>query len=304
MYSKSVQWMNYHHLFYFWTIAKEGSVAAAATRLRLAQPTISGQIRALEESLGEKLFQRSGRGLALTEEGRIAFKYANEIFLLGTELHEVLKGRPTGRPLRLHVGVADVVPKLVAYRLLEAALHLPEPVQIVCREDKPDRLLADLAIHNLDIVIADAPVGPSIRVRAFNHLLGECGISFFATPALAKKCRKHFPKSLNGTPMLLPTDNTALRSSLDQWMATHKIRPVIAGEFEDSALLSVFGQTGMGVFVAPSIIEPEVKRQYQVEVVGRVRSIRERFFVISVERKLTHPAVLAILETAKREIGR
>ncbi len=296
-----MEWINYHHLLYFWMVAKEGSIARAAMQLRLAQPTISGQIRALEESLGEKLFQRLGRRLILTEVGRIAFRYANEIFSLGSEFHEVLKGRPTGRPLRLRVGVADAVPKLVAYRLLEPALHLSEPVQIICREDKPDRLLAELAIHSLDVVLSDAPIGPTIRVRAFNHLLGEYGISFFATPLLARKCRKGFPKSLNGIPLLLPTENTALRHSIDQWLVANEIRPLVAGEFEDSALLSVFGQTGMGIFTAPSIIESEVQRQYQVQVVGRVNGIREKFYAISVERKLKHPAVLAILEAARKK---
>lgn len=296
-----MEWLNYHHLLYFWTVAKEGSIARATAELRLAQPTISGQIRVLEESLGEKLFQRSGRNLVLTDIGRLAFRYADEIFSLGRELRDVLKSGPSARPLRLLVGVADVVPKLVAYKLLEPALSLSEPVQIICREDKPDRLLAELASHNLDVVLSDAPVGPSIQIRAFNHLLGECSVLFMAAPRLAKAYRRGFPKSLNGAPFLLPTENTALRHSLDRWFVSKGIRPRIVGEFEDSALLKVFGQTGMGIFPAQSIIEAEIRRQYQVQVVGRVESIKERFYAISVERKLKHPAVIAISEAARKK---
>lgn len=297
-----VEWLNYHHLLYFWTVAKEGSIARATAELRLAQPTISGQIRVLEESLGEKLFQRSGRNLVLTDVGRVVFRYADEIFSLGRELRDVLKSGSSARPLRLLVGVADVVPKLVAYRLLEPALRLTEPIQIVCREDRPDRLLAELAIHNLDIVLSDAPVEPSLRIRAFSHLLGECGVVFFATQALASTYRRGFPRSLNGAPLLLPTENTALRHSLDRWFVSKGIRPRIVGEFEDSALLNVFGQTGMGIFLAPSIIEAEVRRQYQVEVIGRMEGVKERFYTISVERKLKHPAVVAISEAARKKL--
>ena len=294
--------MNYHHLFYFWTVAKEGSITRATSELRLAQPTISGQIRVLEESLGEKLFQRSGRNLVLTHVGRVAFRYADEIFSLGRELRDVLKSGPSARPLRLVVGVADVVPKLVAHRLLEPALRRTEPIQIVCREDKPDRLLAELAIHNLDIVLSDAPVEPTLRIRAFSHLLRECGVVFFAAPSLAKAYRRGFPGSLNGAPFLLPTENTVLRHSFDRWFVANGIRPRIVGEFEDSALLKVFGQTGMGIFPAPSIIEAEIRRQYQVKVIGRVESVKERFYAISVERKLKHPAVVAISEAARKKL--
>ncbi len=297
-----MEWLNYHHLLYFWTVAKEGSIARATSELRLAQPTISGQIRVLEESLGEKVFQRSGRNLVLTDIGRVVFRYADEIFSLGRELRDVIKSGPSARPLRLLVGVADVVPKLMAYKLLEPALSLSEPVQIICREDKPDRLLAELASHNLDVVLSDAPVGPTIRIRAFNHLLGECSVLFMAAPSLVKLYRRGFPKSLNGAPFLLPTENTALRHSLDRWFLSKGIRPRIVGEFEDSALLKVFGQTGMGIFPAPSIIETEISRQYQVQVIGRVESIKERFYAISVERKIKHPAVVAISEAARKKL--
>src|SRR3990172_12249937 len=289
-----MEWLNYNHLLYFWVVAKEGSIARATRELRLAQPTISGQIHRLEEVLGEKLFARKGRNLELTEIGRVVFRYAEEIFALGRELQDTLKGAPVGRPLTLVVGVADVVPKLIARRLLEPALKVSEPVHLVCREDKPDRLLAELAVHELDIVLADAPVSPSLRVRAFNHLLGECDVVFLAAPNLAATHRRGFPRSLDGAPLLLPTENTALRRSLDQWFTTHDIRPRVVGEFEDSALLKEFGQTGLGIFPAPSVIVDEVRGQYRVRLVGRLEEVRERFYAISVERKLKHPAVVAI----------
>ena len=268
-----MEWLNYHHLLYFWTMARQGSLARASAELRLAQSTISGQIRALEDSLGEKLFARRGRRLVLTEMGRVVFRYAEEIFSLGRELRDAVKGRPVGRPLSLMVGVADVVPKLVARRLLEPALKLPEPVRLICREDKPERLFAELAVHNLDIVLADAPIDPSIRIRAFSHLLGECGIVFFGTAKLAAAHRRNFPESLDGAPVILPTENTTLRRSLDQWFAARGIRPRVVGEFEDSALLKVFGQVGMGLFPASSVIADEVQRQYQVRPVGRLDAV-------------------------------
>ncbi|MBM3278103.1 MAG: transcriptional activator NhaR [Candidatus Handelsmanbacteria bacterium] len=299
-----MEWLNYHHLLYFWTVAREGSVARACQRLHLSQPTISGQLRALEESLGEKLFARQGRGLVLTEVGRTVYSYADEIFSLGRELMDNLKDRPTGRPLRLSVGIADVVPKLIAYRLLEPALALPERVHVVCHEDKPDRLLAELAVQGVDLVLSDAPLSPAMRIRAFSHLLGECGVCFFAVPKLAATYRRRFPASLTGAPLLLPTDNTALRRSLEQWFDQHGLRPHVVGEFEDSALLKVFGQTGAGLFVAPAAIERELRLQYGVVVVGRVEQIRERFYAISAERRVKHPAVVAISEAAHHRIFR
>jgi LysR family transcriptional activator of nhaA len=298
-----VEWLNYHHLLYFWTVAREGSIARACERLHLAQPTISAQIRALEKSLGEPLFERSGRRLVLTEVGRLVYRYADEIFTLGRELRDTIKGRPVGgRPLRLRVGVADALPKQVAYRLLEPALRLDEPLQIICFEGKPDSLLADLALHALDIVLSDTPLGPGAKVRAFSHQLGECGVTVMGTPAVIQRLQGEFPASLNDAPMLLPTDNTTLRRSLEQWFDGLGLRPRIVAEFEDTALLKVFGQAGLGLFVIPSVVEAEVRQQYQVEVVGRTEAIRERFYAISIERKLKHPAVLAISEVARREL--
>jgi LysR family transcriptional activator of nhaA len=297
-----MEWLNYHHLLYFWTIARAGSVSAAADELRLAQQTISGQLRVFEDHLGEKLFHRTGRRLTLTETGRVAFRYADEIFGLGRELMDTLKGRPTGRPVRLTVGVADALPKLVAYRLLQPALRLPEPISLVCREDRADRLLAELAVHALDLVLSDAPIGPITKVRAFNHLLGECGVTFFGTAELVRAHHRRFPGSLDGAPLLLPTDNTALRRSLDQWFDTQRIRPLIVSEFEDSALLKVFGQQGGGIFAGPSAIEREIQRQYGVRVVGRTDAVRERFYAISVERRLNNPAVIAICAAAREKL--
>jgi LysR family transcriptional activator of nhaA len=297
-----MEWLNYHHLLYFWTVVHEGSVAKAADQLRLAQPTVSGQIRVLEEALGEKLFVRSGRTLVPTDVGRVVYRYADEIFSLGRELMDTLKDRPTGRPVRLVVGVADAVSKLIAYRLLEPALALKQAVHVVCREDKPERLLADLAVHGVDLVLSDSPVPPTVRVRAFSHLLGECGTTVFAAPKQAAALRRSFPASLGGAPFLMPADGTALRRALDAWLESLGLRVSVVGEFDDSALMKTFGQAGIGAFAAPSVIEREVQAQYGVRVVGRVEALRERFYAISVERRIKHPAVAAISEQARTKL--
>ncbi len=295
-------WLNYHHLLYFWTVAREGSVARAAARLSLAQPTVSAQVRALEDALGEPLFTRTGRRLVLTDVGRVVLRYADEIFATGRELLDAVRGRPTGRPIRFAVGVADALPKMIAYRLLEPAWHLDEPVQVVCREDKPERLLALLSLHELDIVLSDAPVGAGVSVRAFSHPLGECGVSLFAAPALADRYRRRFPQSLDGAPFLLPAEGSPLRRSLEQWFEQLGVRPRIVAEFDDSALLKVVGQAGHGLFAAPSVIEREVARQYRARLVGRAPSVRERFYALTVERRLRNPAALAISNAARSEL--
>lgn len=297
-----MEWLNYHHLLYFWAVAREGSVTRASEQLHLAQPTVSGQLKALEEALGEKLFERSGRRLVLTDVGRVVFRYADEIFSLGRELQDTLKGRPTGRPIRFTVGVADAVPKLVAYRLLLPALSLPEPVHVVCREDKPERLLAELSVHALDLVISDAPVGAEVKVKAYSHLLGETTVAFFGSEALASAHRRGFPRSLDGAPVLLPTEGGSLRRSLEQWFDAEGLHPRVVGEIEDGALLNVFGQAGMGLFAAPVAIEAEVRAQFGVKLVGRVDAVKERFYALSAERKLKHPAVVAICEAARRKL--
>jgi LysR family transcriptional regulator, transcriptional activator of nhaA len=294
--------MNYNHLYYFWTVAKEGGIAAACERLHLTPQTVSGQLKVLEEALGAKLFSRAGRKLVLTDTGRVAFNYADEMFRLGAEMTEVLEGRAGGQPLAFTVGIVDVVPKMIAYRLLEPALHLSEPVHIVCREGKLDSLLADIALHKLDIVIADTPVGTTLNVRAFNHLLGECGITFFAARTLAARYRRRFPHSLADAPMLLPTTSTAVRGALMQWLDQQGIRPRIVGEFDDSALMNAFGQRAVGVFVAPSVVEQEITRQYDVRPIGRTDRVRERYYAISAERRLRHPAVVAVSQAARAEL--
>jgi LysR family transcriptional activator of nhaA len=294
--------LNYHHLLYFWTVAREGTIARACLRLHLTQPTISGQLRSLEKASGTKLFERSGRNLVLTATGRVVYRYADEIFSLGRELQDTLKGRPPGRPLRLLVGVVDTLPKEIAYRLLEPVLRLPEPVQIICDRGKPDYLLAQLAVNAFDVVLADAPVSPTTKIRAFNHLLGECGLSFMGTPKVAAIYRRNFPRSLDGAPFLLPADSTVLRRSLEQWFDAEGIHPLVHGEFADPGLLKVFGQNGAGVFAVRTAVERETRRQYRVRLVGRVESIRERFYAISLERKLKHPAVAAITESAREEL--
>jgi LysR family transcriptional regulator, transcriptional activator of nhaA len=297
-----MEWLNYHHLLYFWTVAKEGSIARACEKLRLAQPTISGQLRQLEEQLGEKLFNKAGRGLALTEVGQVVYRYADEIFGLGRELQDVLKGRPRGRPQRLLVGISDLLPKLIAYRIIQPALSLPEPVHLVCNEDTPERLLADLAEHRLDIVLSDAPLTSQFRVKAFNHLLGSCGVTVFAAREQAGRYRENFPRSLDGAPFLLPLEGSNARRALDQWFESENVRPRIVGEFKDNALLKTFGQAGVGLFTAPAAIEQEVCELYKAGIVGRTDALTERFYAISVERKLKHPAVIRISEAARDQL--
>jgi LysR family transcriptional regulator, transcriptional activator of nhaA len=302
MYIGSVEWLNYHHLLYFWTVAKEGSIARACEKLRLAQPTISGQLRLLEETLGEKLFVKQGRGLAMTEVGRVVYRYADEIFGLGRELQDVLKGRPQGRPLRLLVGISDLVPKLIAYRILRPVLTMPESVQLVCDEDTPDRLIAELAEHRVDVVISDSPIAPTIPIKAYNHLLGTSPATVFAAPQLAARYRKNFPMSLDNAPFLLPIQGSSLRRAMEHWFDSQNIRPRLAGEFKDGALMKTFGQAGAGLFVAPTAIEQEIREHYRVVAVGRLDAIVERFYAISIERKLKHPAVVRISETARQEL--
>ncbi len=297
-----MEWLNYHHLHYFWLVAREGTIARASQLLRLAEPTVSGQVKALEESLGEQLFQRRGGRLVLTDVGRMVFRYADEIFTTGKELQEAIKGKPGGRPLRLRVGISDVVPKLVAYRLLEPALGPKDPVQLSCVEDKTDRLLAELSTHELDLVIADAPIGPGTHVRAFNHLLGECGVTFFATRKLSSQLSGPFPKRLDGAPILMPVASAQLRRDLERFFDTAHIRPRMVAEFEDSALMKVFGEQGRGVFPGPSVIEREIRDHYDVVVVGRTEDIRERYYAITVERRIKHPAVQAISEAARERL--
>lgn len=294
-----MEWLNYHHLLYFWTVAKEGSISKACQKLSLAQPTISGQLRVLEDNLGEKLFKKAGRGLALTELGQVVFQYADEIFGIGRELQDVLKGRPQGRPIKVRVGVSDLLPKLIAFRILKPALKISQRVQLICHEDSPDRLLAELVDHRLDVVLSDSPLTPNAGVKAFNHLLGTSDAGLFGSPKLAARYRKGFPECLDGAPFLLPLDGCTLRRSLDQYFDTHSLRPSVIGEFKDSALLKTFGEAGTGLFVAPASIAREIRRHYGAVMVAKLKGIIERFYALSLERRLQNPAVIAISEAAR-----
>lgn len=297
-----MEWLNYHHLYYFWVVMNEGSITAASERLSLAQSTISAQISKFEESLGANLFHRSGRSLEPTDMGLVVYQYASEIFSLGREMMDALKGRLVEGPLTLKAGIVDAIPKLVAKKLLDPALQLDEKVHLKCHEGKDEQLLAELAMHRLDVVFTDAPYRSNLSLKVYNHLLGECGVTFFATKEMAIQIQENFPSSLDAKPMLFPMPMSPLRGLLDQWFEKLRIQPVIAGEFDDHALLKVFGQAGEGVFATPSVIEHEVSQQYQVEIIGRTQQITEKFYAISVERILRHPAVMAISEAAKNRL--
>jgi len=297
-----VDWLNYHHLLYFWMVAKEGGITPAAEKLHLSQPTLSTQIQKLEKSMGVKLFERKGRTMLLTDTGQTVFRYADEIFSLGRELTDAVRGRPSNDSLRLLVGIPDVLPKLIVYRLLQPALAMADRVKLVCYEGKLNDLLSDLAMHRLDVVLANSRLTPALNVRAFNHLLGQCDVTVFGTQELVTKYKRGFPGSLNGAPMLLPTQNTTMRRSLEQWFDDNLIRPEVMHEFEDSALLKVFGQAGAGLIAVPTPVADEVGRQYNLKPLGRIPEVTERFYAISVERRLKHPAVLAISDAARESL--
>mgnify|MGYP001545601836 FL=1 len=294
--------INYKHLRYFWAVAREGGVARASERLHLTPQTISGQLSLLEEHLGVDLFSRVGRNLELTDSGRLVLSYADEIFSLGGELEEVIHQLPDDRPQLFRVGVVDVVPKSIAHRVLQTALQMPEPVRMVCREASLDMLLAELAVHRLDLVLADRTIPSTISTRGFSHKLGECAVSFFATEKLKKKLKGDFPRCLDGAPILLPGSGTQLRSGIDKWLDKNRIHPRMVAEFDDSALMKVFGQEGAGVFIAPAAIEAEVEWQYHVTAIGRGDEVKERLYAISVERKVTHPVISAVVEAARESL--
>ncbi len=293
--------LNYKQLHYFWRVAKAGSIARAAEQLRLAPQTISAQIGTLEDALETELFRRVGRRLELTAAGHLTLSYADEIFQIGKELEETVRNRPGGGDMLFRVGVADVVPKSIAYRLLAPALGSAGRVRLICREDKLERLFAELAIHKVDLVIADRPLPSELGVKGYSHSLGRAPIAFYAEPALAARYRAGFPRSLDGAPMLIPSEGATMRGALSRWFSEHEIEPRIVGEFDDSALMKAFGRAGAGIFPAPAILAEEIREQYGAEIVGRADSVTARYYAISVERKLTHPAVVAISEAAKIE---
>jgi len=297
-----MEFLNYHHLRYFWVVAKEGGLTKAAAKLHVSQPTISAQIQALEAVLGEKLFRRAGRNLRLTDIGQHVLSYAEEIFSIGQDLLSSVKQRPTSRPLRFHLGVADALPKLVTYRIIEPIFSLQQPVQVSCWETKLSDMLVELAAYRLDIVLADEPASSGVTARIFNHLLGECGVTFCAEATLARKLRRGFPKSLNGAPALLPMANTGLRRSIEKWFHANGIRPRLVGEFEDPALLHVLAFHGLGFIPVATLVAKEAATRLGFGVIGRTDACRQRFYAITPERKLTHPAVTAITSDARRRL--
>lgn len=291
--------LNYKHLHYFWVVAKEGGISRAAERLGIAVQTVSGQLKLLEQSLGTSLFAAQGRGLTLTEAGRLALGYADQIFLLGNQLLDALADPALSRTVRLAVGISDALPKLVAYNFLQPAVLSNENLRLVCHEGEVDELLAELALHKLDVVLADRPISTGGGLRIFSHALGSSAIAVFGAPDLAAKFRNDFPRCLDGSPWLMPSRHTAIRARLDLWFESHHIRPNIVGEFEDSALLATFGRTGRGLFPAPSILTGDLAQQFGVEAVGLLGEVREEFYAISNERRIRHPAVEAILAATR-----
>lgn len=295
-----MDWLNYHHLYYFWMVAREGSIVRASEQLMLAQPTISAQIKSLETTLGEKLFEKSGRNLVLTASGKMVYSYAEEIFSLGRELRLALQGRARTRPLRLTIGVDNALPKLIVHRLLAYTQDHDPPLVVSCREANPDQLLVDLAVHKLDLVLSDNPADPRIKVHAKSLLLGECGTTIFSHPKHMAAAAADFPRSLSDAPWLLPTEGHPMRTAIDQFFENLGCPPHLVSEFDDSALMKTFGANGGGVFPGPQVIEAEICRQFGVEVVGRLDSVRNHYYAITLPRKFRHPAISAVC-TAARE---
>ncbi|MET0292288.1 MAG: LysR family transcriptional regulator [Steroidobacteraceae bacterium] len=292
--------VNYQHLMYFWSVVRNGSLTRACEELALSAPAVSAQLRTFEERLGEKLLTRSGRRLVPTETGKLVFGYAEEIFTLGREMLDALEQRPSTRPLRLLAGIDDVVAKEIAYRLIEPGLRIGRPVRVVCREGTLERLVAQLVVHELDVVLSDAPVTPSLNVRVHSHPLGHCKVYWMATPALARKLRRGFPASLEGVPVLLPTDDTAIRRSLDEWFERRGVRPLLLGEFEDYAMLREFANAGHGFAPVPAILERQFRKQYGLARVGTAVGVRSEFYAISSESKIRHPAIAAMMQSARQ----
>ncbi|MCL7979022.1 MAG: LysR family transcriptional regulator [marine benthic group bacterium] len=297
-----MQQLNYRQLEYFWAVGREGSITAAGRLLGVSQPAVSAQVRGLERTLGETLLRKSGRTLVLTDMGHLVFRYADEIFSLGRELTETVRGQPSERPLRLTVGMVQALPKMVAWHLVSAALRMDVPVRLVVREDQPDVLFGELALHAVDLVLSDAPLPRPLGIRAYDHALGDCGVSVLATADQAERYVEGFPASLEGAPFVLPTTNTMLRRSLDRWFEEQGIQPATVAEIEDSAVLKVFGQEGVGLIVVPTVIEKRICDQYGLTLIGRIESVRERFYAITAERRIVHPAVAAILQSARADL--
>ncbi len=294
--------LNYNHLQYFWAVAREGSVAQAAEALSLTPQTISGQLKLLDESVGQPLFNRVGRRLVLSETGRLVFEYAEEIFTVGAELASVVRGHQAVGPTSLSVGIVSSMPKLIAERIVAPVITAEDAVRVRCHESSLEQLLSELAVHRLDIVLSDQPVPDGLNLKAYNHRLGESGLSFFAQRNQARRYRAKFPASLMDAPMLLPSPHSALRRRMDDWFEAHAIFPKIVGEFDDSALLKAFGEAGMGIFAGPTAIAEEICRMYRMSVIGETDEVTERFYAISPERRLKHSAVVTITDTARTDL--
>jgi LysR family transcriptional activator of nhaA len=299
----SEDWLNYHHLRYFWTVARAGGLRQAAEKLHVSQPSISAQIRELEDTLGEKLFRRQGRGNVLTDAGQIALRYAEEIFTLGRELTNAIKQRPSTQALRLYVGVADALPKLVTNEILKPVFAMPQVVHVICREGKIEDLLAQLAAHRLDIVLADEPASSSHPIRAFNHELGQSAVTFCAAAPLAARLKKGFPRSLQRAPALLPAENTSLRRSLEKWFQEIGVQPQVVAEFEDVALMNVVATEGRGFVALPSVVAAEAIERYALREIGRTDRCGSEFHAITAERRITHPAGAVITEQARKRLA-
>jgi LysR family transcriptional activator of nhaA len=293
-----VEWLNFHHLRYFWTVARKGGVRKAADELHVSQPSISAQLRLLEDSLGEKLFKRSGRSLVLTEMGNLVLTYADEIFSAGRELMNAVKQRPGGRLLRLNVGMTDSISKIIGFEFLKPAIRFSEPVHVVCRMAAIEVLVNQLQAHRLDIVLADEPASSSLKAKTFNHRLGRSGVTFCAVPAIAKKLRRNFPQSLNGATALLPTENMGMRAVLETWFDTKGIHPRLLGEYEDSALMVFCATAGRGFTVVPTVVAREVLKHWGLRVIANVDECGTEFYAITAERRVKNPAAMAITEHA------
>jgi LysR family transcriptional activator of nhaA len=293
-----VEWLNYHHLRYFWTVARKGGVRKAAEELHVSQPSISAQLRLLEESLGQKLFRRSGRNLVLTETGQLVLNYADEIFSAGRELMNAVKQRPGKHPVRVNIGLTDAFPKLIAFQILRAAFRSEAAVHMICREGEIGPLVNHLQSHRLDIVLADEPASSALKAKTFNHRLGRSGVTFCAVPSLAAKLRRNFPQSLDGAPALLPTQNMGMRAALETWFDSKAIRPRLVGEFEDSALMEVCSTGGRGFTAVHTVVDRAALKHFGLRVIARVDECGTDFYAITAERRVKHPAAVAITEHA------
>ncbi len=287
---------------YFWTVVRKGGLAPAAEELRLSPSTVSTQIQQLENVLGYKLFDRSGRRMTVNDVGQVVYRYAEEIFSLGRELQDVLEDRTVERPIRVQIGIADVLSKLVVAKLLAPILGSLQTYRLVCREDQPDHLVSQLILHDLDVVLTDKPIGPDLRVRGFNHLLGESEVAVYGSDSLVAKYKKGFPQSLNSSPCILPGDRTELRGSIEQWFEMNNIRPNVVAECDDSALVKSLGRSSVGLFVASRITSKEIRQQYRVREIGLLDGVVEKYYAVSMERHIEHPAIQAIIEHARDQV--